>query len=923
MKRSRIWLIVAVIAVACLGAWWWHRGGSPAATPTETGARSGSAVVTTGHHGGAQQQGADPFGDLPVLANDDPAGKLRLEGIVLGQGDNPVPNATVVLDAAPPRTATTDSAGGFVFDGLVGRGYTLIARAGELGVAGPARIQLTPTTALVTLRLRPGATLEATVVAADAKPIAGATVELRGADVQLAQTGPDGAAKFAAVVPGGYTVVAFAAGMAKVSRQVRVAKTEHVRLVLAGGAPVSGRGGDDAAAPVSGAKVLAVALGLPLDARRDAATSGADGSFTFDLLAAGSLRFVANDAVHASGTSELVVLDGATAKHDVLIVMAAGAIVRGRVVDTAKQPVEGARVEIAGAPPRERGRGGRGGPGGFGGPRRGETRQAITDAKGEFTLQGLPRGPLVATAQSDKGAASPKTLDATKGDVGDVELVIDRTEAIAGIVVDDTGQPIEGAQVRADPKDFARGDPGAWLGRGDRSARTDTAGAFRIGGLESGAYTLRASRNQPVFGGRRGRGTADGVEAQTGTDSVRIVLPAEGSVTGKVAMADGSAPPVYAIIVGSVQQSFPIATFMLDALPPGDYTLTVRGPSFETHEQNVTINPGQAVDVGTISLTPGRGISGVVMSGGQPVNGATVYGGKQILGNGTTNDSPAGDAAGAFGAGVKTDTTGSDGTFALSGFGDGDVTVVAELAAGGRSPAVRVQEGDPNANNLVLVLQPFGALSGTLHQDTSVAAGVNVSAQSTTSPGAVNIVRSGADGVYRFDQLAPDTYKVSATLGQMRRGLRLYSEQVVVPSGSEAHQDLGIASGDITLEVTPTASNGELGVAIAWLASGTLVAHTDSDLILALAAAGAGTSQMQIARAGTATFTDLTAGAYTVCVVPLPSGLHGGAVQQYMSAHGSKLPAYCQPATVTSAAQQTMSVPVMIPAMIGATGSGG
>ena len=935
-SKRRLAVVVALaIVVAGIGVYAWRRGASRIETAGDPAGRIGSERLARTPAGSAERPVGDPFGDLPVLATDDPVGSLRLEGMVLGDGDRPAAGATVVLDAAPPRTATTAADGGFAFDGLVGRTYTLTARAGAAGVAGPTRVPLTATTELVTLRLRPGATLEASVVTTAARPIAGATVELRGADVQVAMTGVDGVATFAAVVPGGYTVVASASGMAPVARPVRVTKRERVKLVLAPGAAVSGRVVDETGAPVAGAKVLAVAPGLAMDLRRDAATTEADGAFHFAALAAGSLRFVASDAVHASGTSELVVLDGAHPTDGVVIELAAGAVVRGRVVDTAKVPVEGARVEIAGVPDRGGRRRG-GGPGGPGGPGPGgggggEARQAFTDAKGEFTLRGLPRGPLVAIATAERGAASPKTLDATSGEVANVELVLDRTEAIAGIVVDDANQPIEGAQVRADPRERAGRDPGAALERGERIARTDSAGAFRIGGLEAGGYTLRASRGGGGSGGpggRRGRGGGDGVDAEAGATDVRIVVPAEGSVSGKVALADGTVPPIYFVSLGQAGQSFLTAAFELGELAPGTYTLDVRGSSFTTHEQDVTIASGQAVDLGTITLTPGRAIGGVVVSGGSPVAGATVYGGRQILGGGATNDSPLGGGAGAgatFGAGTKSTTTGADGTFSLSGFGEGDITVVAELAAGGRSPARRVTEGEPDAGQLVLALQPFGALSGLLHQDGSIASGIGVSVMSTTSPGAVNMVTSGADGAYRFDRLAPDTYKVSATLGQIRRGLRLYSQQVVVPAGGEAHMDLGIAAGDVTLVVTPTPTGGgTLGLAIAWVASGSVRAATESDLQLALAGAGAGTTQMQIARGGTATFTALTPGAYTACVVPLPSEIHGAGALGYMDAHGAKLPAVCVPVAITSAPpSQALAVPVAIPALVGdGSGSG-
>ena len=51
-------------------------------------------------------------------------------------------------------------------------------------------------------------------------------------------------------------------------------------------------------------------------------------------------------------------------------------------------------------------------------------------------------------------------------------------------------------------------------------------------------------------------------------------------------------------------------------------------------------------------------------------------------------------------------------------------------------------------------------------------------------------VAAGADGTYRFDHLAPDDYKVSATMQAGRFGARFYSQQATVVSGQDIAVDL-------------------------------------------------------------------------------------------------------------------------------------
>src|SRR5262249_30909551 len=153
--------------------------------------------------------------------------------------------------------------------------------------------------------------------------------------------------------------------------------------------------------------------------------------------------------------------------------------------------------------------------------------------------------------------------------------------------------------------------------------------------------------------------------------------------------------------------------------------------------------------------------------------------------------------------------------FSLSGFSDGDLAIVAEQDAIGRSKALRVPTDMPGQGELVLELQVFGALSGVLRQNAKPVEGVFVTCQSTTTPNAMYSVASGPDGGYRFDKLAPDTYKVSATVGMPMMGMRFYSKQVDVPSGKEVVVDLAVEPGQITLDVNAVPRVGKLGVASA------------------------------------------------------------------------------------------------------------
>src|ERR1700733_10256636 len=151
---SRAPAVVAVIVVVSGVVWWRMRASHP--TPTAP-VQKQDAV----RHGATPDR-REPEPDVQVLIDNDPRGALRLEGQVVDVDDHPVAGATVVLSSNPPRTATTEADGGFAFDALVARPYTLVARAAH-GVAGPVTARLNAKSDPIVLHLRPAAKVTTTV----------------------------------------------------------------------------------------------------------------------------------------------------------------------------------------------------------------------------------------------------------------------------------------------------------------------------------------------------------------------------------------------------------------------------------------------------------------------------------------------------------------------------------------------------------------------------------------------------------------------------------------------------------------------------------------------------------------------------------------------------------------------------------------
>ncbi|HOY57687.1 MAG TPA: carboxypeptidase-like regulatory domain-containing protein [Verrucomicrobiota bacterium] len=173
--KPRVAVVLAAVVLAASAIWFFALRGSnksskstkpsvSAVPPRVPGPGSGS--------GGPDRRDRGDDREQQILIDDDPAGALRLEGLVLDTSDAPVAGATVVVSTNPSRTATTEADGSFAFDKLVGRSYTLVARAAT-GVGGPITAKLTATSDPVVLRLHAAGSVKVTVVEKADRPVAG------------------------------------------------------------------------------------------------------------------------------------------------------------------------------------------------------------------------------------------------------------------------------------------------------------------------------------------------------------------------------------------------------------------------------------------------------------------------------------------------------------------------------------------------------------------------------------------------------------------------------------------------------------------------------------------------------------------------------------------------------------------------------
>jgi hypothetical protein len=275
----------------------------------------------------------------------------------------------------------------------------------------------------------------------------------------------------------------------------------------------------------------------------------------------------------------------------------AGATIRGRITSADNsRPLRGARVQLSA-------------------PELPTARATATDSDGryEFTNLSAGRYTMSATMGSFIGlsygqtrpfeAGKPIVL-AEKQRLDNVDLRLPRGGAIAGIVLDDAGQPLINALITAFRPQFVRGVRQLIS---IATARTSDSGEFRVFGLSPGSYVVSAAKSFSLspewatvnaesgyapsfFPGSPNVADAGRVTVRLGqtTDAINFALTATkaGSIGGAVFTLDGR-PAMLGVAqprvrrIGDTQRPNLVmsgdgihSNFRASGLPPGEYEIS-------------------------------------------------------------------------------------------------------------------------------------------------------------------------------------------------------------------------------------------------------------------------------------------------------------------------------------------------------------
>jgi protocatechuate 3,4-dioxygenase beta subunit/5-hydroxyisourate hydrolase-like protein (transthyretin family) len=358
------------------------------------------------------------------------------------------------------------------------------------------------------------------------------------------------------------------------------------------------------------------------------AFSGQDGKFSFQGIPVGKnfLKVISPEKEMAKWVGRIVELEVRQGEpvDDVVVEIEKGGITEAVVREgTTKQPIHNIRVSAYS-----------------------ESYSALawTDADGIARLR-VPTGEFkfYASGEGYSYYRANEPITVAKGQTTHLEILLDRTPGASGIVLDESGQPVAGALVRAHPF-------------GDE-VLTGSTGRFEVG----------FDQRRPckcLFARYVERNLAAIIDVKDNSKPMKVTLKPALSIIGQVTDANGVGIPAARLSLcvhltnclsrfGSEALADARGRYQMWAVPPEqtgfDYRISVNASGYGPKEYeriSITGEPGTPVEMKTLVLQPAnQSISGVVVNAeGKPAAGVPIF----LHGRGQPEKSTATDNNGRF-----------------------------------------------------------------------------------------------------------------------------------------------------------------------------------------------------------------------------------------------------------------------------------
>ncbi|HVK65351.1 MAG TPA: carboxypeptidase-like regulatory domain-containing protein [Polyangium sp.] len=426
--------------------------------------------------------------------------------------------------------------------------------------------------------------------------------------------------------------------------------------------------------PLAGVQVSATSFAIAGNLPTTVASLETDAEGRFEMrLADGSYQLVANKGGY--GPSFVPAQTGET----VSMVLTKSGVVRGRVLDADRAPMQRFVIDVLTAAPDS-----------FAAPMPLFSKR-FEGTDGTFEVDQLPAWPVVIRATAvDHAPAFSNAVNIEKpGDTREVELVLGEGCVLEGTVKDGAGRPLVDVFVDAEAR-FPGGVSEVSMEAAAR-AESDDQGRFRIEHAPSGKVVLRG------YDGEHAPSTLV-VEVANCQPSkpLDLVMSGGGSIAGVARKGDGSPLPGARLTL--MQRAIGFVNviadeegeFRFDSIPPGNTRLELLHGNQRT-SASVRVEEGAVTDHDIAVHPTGQGeIRGRITANGTPLAGVQVL---VAANRGRTQ-----------GLDIRYPVTDKDGLYKLAGLPEGHYAV--NVVTSARTEGVQVEEGQVAVLDLDIAALP-------------------------------------------------------------------------------------------------------------------------------------------------------------------------------------------------------------------------
>lgn len=428
-----------------------------------------------------------------ILADITYLGRGTVTGTVVDGSNNPVPNATVVLNSGSifggQTTVVTDGSGAYTVNNVFVGAFSVSARApiARLGGSASGNILSDGQTVTANIQLVAAGSIAGTIFRADGSTIV-PNAQINLSNGLTGQSDGNGNYRFDFLPIGGYTVDVTdpttgdrGRSSGNVASQDQVV-TVNVNLVGQGTVVVTVL--DATGANVNGATVTL--NGSTIFGGSQAGTTQPDGTISFTKVLAGTFNvYATNPATQLSGSSSGSVAAGATS--NITITLQGAGTVQGTVFQPdGVTPAAYAIVRINGQ----------------------KTKQMFSGTDGSFRFDVMPTGGYSIAVYDSKNflrAYADGIQVNTDGQVVTQNLTLHGNGSVTGTVTDPDGNPVAGIGVSLSSSagSFAH----------SAFAYTNSGGVYNMTDIPVGGFTVTASRvtaEARYYGQNTGEVTGDG-----------------------------------------------------------------------------------------------------------------------------------------------------------------------------------------------------------------------------------------------------------------------------------------------------------------------------------------------------------------------------------------------------------------------------